>query len=55
MGSEAEIPWSIVSFALVVRLVGVLAVLGALGLAIQLSGAIISRLTRLRDTSPSDS
>ena len=54
MGSEAEIPWSIVSFALVVRLVGVLVVLGALGLGIQLSGAIISRLSRPRDTSSSD-
>ncbi len=55
MGSEAEIPWGIVSFALVVRLVGVLAVLGALGLAIQLSGAIISRLSGSRDASPPDS
>jgi hypothetical protein len=54
MGPEAEIPWGIVSFALVVRLVGVLVVLGALGLGIQLSGAIISRLAGSRDTSPPD-
>jgi hypothetical protein len=54
MGPEAEIPWSIVMFALVVRLVGVLVVLGALGLSIQLSGAIISRLAGSRDTSPPD-
>jgi hypothetical protein len=55
MGPETEIPWSIVSFALVVRLLGVLVVLGALGLGIQLSGAIISRLSRMRDASPPES
>ena len=49
MGSEAEIPWSIVTIALVVRLVGVVVVLGVLGLGIQLSGAIISRLVDSRD------
>ncbi len=54
MGPEAEIPWSIVMFALVIRLVGVFGVLLALGLGIQLSGAIISRLARLRDASPPD-
>ena len=49
MGSEAEIPWGIVTLALVVRLVGVFGVLVVLGLSIQLSGAIISRLVDSRD------
>jgi hypothetical protein len=49
MGSEAAVPWSIVMFALVVRFVGVFFVLAVLGLGIQLSGAIISRLSSLRD------
>jgi hypothetical protein len=54
MGSEAEIPWSIVTLALVVRLVGVFGVLVALGLGIQLSGAIISKLASSRDGNSAD-
>jgi hypothetical protein len=49
MGSETEIQWSIVTVALVVRLVGVFGVLLVLGLGIQLSGAIISRLAGSRE------
>jgi hypothetical protein len=49
MGSEAEIPWSIVMIALLVRFVGVFGVLLALGLSIQLSGTIISKLVGSKD------
>jgi hypothetical protein len=54
MGSEAEVPWSIVMMALVVRLVGVFVVLVALGLGIQASGAIVSRLQTWRERKAPD-
>jgi hypothetical protein len=53
MGSEAEIQWSMVMVALVVRFVGVFGVLLALGAGIKLSGAIISRLVGSHGT-PAD-
>jgi hypothetical protein len=54
MGSEAAVPWSIVMLALVVRLVGVFLVLVTLGLGIQVSGAIVSRLESWRERSAPD-
>ncbi len=55
MGAEADINWSLVMTALVVRLVGVFVVLASLGLGIQLSGAIASRLQRLQERRSAES
>jgi hypothetical protein len=55
MGAEADINWTMVMTALVVRLAGVFVVLATLGLGIQLSGAITSRLQRLQERRSAES